>query len=96
MKAEYRDAQGKAHAIEASGLGSSGHYLWVALAQYAAVLQIDLHDLPKALQGAIPGRAFAYRFPARPGECVFDVQQQLFAVGADLCLDGFHDADEFR
>ena len=40
----------------------------------SGLVQIDLHDLPKALQGAIPGRAFAYRFPARPGECVFDVQ----------------------
>jgi len=39
-----------------------------------ALVQIDLQDLPKTLQGAQPGRAFAYRFPARPGEAVFDVQ----------------------
>jgi hypothetical protein len=38
------------------------------------LVQIDLHDLPKELQGATPGRAYGFRFPARPGEVVFDVQ----------------------
>jgi len=38
------------------------------------LVQIDLQDLPKSLHGALPGRAFAFRFPARPGETVFDVQ----------------------
>ena len=38
------------------------------------LVQIDLHDLPKELQGATPGRAFGFRYPTRPGETVFDVQ----------------------
>ncbi len=48
------------------------------------LVQIDLRDLPKDLQGAAPGRAFAFRFPARPGETVFDVQALEPRVSASL------------
>ncbi len=46
------------------------------------LVQIDMQDLPKQLQGAVPGKAFAYRYPARPGETVFDVQALAPRVSA--------------
>ncbi len=48
------------------------------------LMQLDLRDLPKDLQGAAPGKAFAFRFPARPGEVVFDVQSLEPRVSATV------------
>jgi hypothetical protein len=39
------------------------------------LLQVDVNELPDALKGAPPGRALAYRFPARPGPAVVAVEE---------------------
>ncbi len=39
------------------------------------LLQVDVSELPDPLKGAPPGRALAYRFPARPGAVVVAVEE---------------------
>jgi len=37
------------------------------------LIQVDMQEMPKELQAKLAGRAFSYRFPARPGEMTMQV-----------------------
>ncbi len=37
------------------------------------LIQVDMQEMPKDLQAKLAGRAFSYRFPARPGEMTMQV-----------------------